>query len=203
MGERCKIIMKFDDNELVELFLNLNLNEEIELNKIPDLDLYMDQVIQLFENNLSNSKRNESDKILTKTMINNYSKDKLLFPTKNKKYTKEHIILMIMTYDLKQTLSIGDIKKIFNPMVEGVCKDDNILNISELYEKYLILKNKQWEEEKILLENTLHSVSSLYEDIDGENNDINYQKLLSTILALLNSAALNKRLAEKIIDKYF
>ncbi|MEG0306613.1 MAG: DUF1836 domain-containing protein [Clostridium sp.] len=195
--------MKFDDNELVELFLNLNLNEEIELNKIPDLDLYMDQVIQLFENNLSNSKRNESDKILTKTMINNYSKDKLLFPTKNKKYTKEHIILMIMTYDLKQTLSIGDIKKIFNPMVEGVCKDDNILNISELYEKYLILKNKQWEEEKILLENTLHSVSSLYEDIDGENNDINYQKLLSTILALLNSAALNKRLAEKIIDKYF
>lgn len=203
MGERCKIIMKFDDNELVELFLNLNLNEEIELNKIPDLDLYMDQVIQLFENNLSNSKRNESDKILTKTMINNYSKDKLLFPTKNKKYTKEHIILMIMTYDLKQTLSIGDIKKIFNPMVEGVCKDDDILNISELYEKYLILKNKQWEEEKILLENTLHSVSSLYEDIDGENNDINYQKLLSTILALLNSAALNKRLAEKIIDKYF
>ncbi|MEG2288566.1 MAG: DUF1836 domain-containing protein [Clostridium sp.] len=195
--------MKFDDNELVELFLNLNLNEEIELNKIPDLDLYMDQVIQLFENNLSNSKRNESDKILTKTMINNYSKDKLLFPTKNKKYTKEHIILMIMTYDLKQTLSIGDIKKIFNPMVEGVCKDDDILNISELYEKYLILKNKQWEEEKILLENTLHSVSSLYEDIDGENNDINYQKLLSTILALLNSAALNKRLAEKIIDKYF
>ncbi|MEG1145793.1 MAG: DUF1836 domain-containing protein, partial [Clostridium sp.] len=155
--------MKFDSNELTELFITLNLEEQIQLNKIPDIDLYMDQVIQLFENNLSNTKRNNEDKILTKTMINNYSKDKLLFPTKNKKYTKEHILLMILTYDLKQTLSIGDIKKIFNPMVESLTKEEENFDITALYEKYLVLKKNQWEDEKNVLVNIINDVEVLYE----------------------------------------
>ncbi|MEG1255712.1 DUF1836 domain-containing protein [Clostridium sp.] len=195
--------MKYNTNELTELFMNLNLDEHIQLNKIPDIDLYMDQVIQLFENNLSNSKRNDTDKILTKTMINNYSKDKLLFPTKNKKYTKQHILLMILTYDLKQTLSIGDIKKIFNPMVESLSKEDHNFNIIGLYEKYLFLKEKQWKEEKLLLQNTLQSVSLLYESEEENIHNNDYEKLLSVILTLQNSASINKRLAEKLIDKYF
>ena len=62
--------------------------EKIQLEDIPELDLYMDQVIQLFEKKLSSSKRNEEDKVLTKTMINNYAKAKLLMPIKNKKIFK-------------------------------------------------------------------------------------------------------------------
>ena len=76
-------------------------HEKIQLNEIPEIDLYMDQVIQLFENKLSDSKRNEEDKVLTKTMINNYAKAKLLMSIKNKKYSKEHLILMSLIYELK------------------------------------------------------------------------------------------------------
>ena len=71
---------------------------------IPDLDLYMDQIMTLFEIHLANHKKNENDKLLTKTMINNYSKAKVITPVKGKKYTKEQIIQMLMIYQLKKTI---------------------------------------------------------------------------------------------------
>ena len=55
---------------------------------IPDLDLYMDQIMTLFETNLNDNKRYKDDKLLTKTMINNYSKAGIIKPVKGKKYTK-------------------------------------------------------------------------------------------------------------------
>ena len=73
---------------------SLGIETSLTLEEIPKIDLYMDQVIQLFENKFSESKRNEEDKILTKTMINNYAKGKLIFPIQNKKYSKEHLILI-------------------------------------------------------------------------------------------------------------
>ena len=82
-----------DINSLVE---DVKINNFITLEDIPDIDLYMDQVIQLFENKLGYLKRNEEDKILTKTMINNYSKGNLFMDIKNKKYSKNHIILIIL-----------------------------------------------------------------------------------------------------------
>ena len=71
--------------ELMELFNSLNLDKQISLEWLPELDLYMDQVIQLFDNKFKDSKRNEDDKALTKTMINNYAKGKLLMAVKNKR----------------------------------------------------------------------------------------------------------------------
>ena len=69
--------MDYKREDILKLLEELNLNEQIELKEIPSIDLYMDQVITLFENNLSHSKRYDEDKLLTKTMINNYTKDKL------------------------------------------------------------------------------------------------------------------------------
>ena len=98
---------------------------------IPDLDLYMDQIMTLFETHLANNKKNEEDKLLTKTMINNYSKAKVITPVKGKKYTKEQIIQMLIIYQLKNNLSIQEIKEIseasevrvVDPAVEQRIKD--------------------------------------------------------------------------------
>ena len=76
--------------DIKEIISKMNFTCGIELNQMPELDLYMDQVIQLFESNLGELKRTEDEKILTKTMINNYAKGKLLLPIKNKKYSKDH-----------------------------------------------------------------------------------------------------------------
>ena len=64
--------------DINEILNGLILENNIKLDEIPEIDLYMDQVIQLFESKLSAQKRNEDEKILTKTMINNYAKGKLL-----------------------------------------------------------------------------------------------------------------------------
>ena len=62
--------------DIIEILNNLSLESNIKLEEVPEIDLYMDQVIQLFESKLSNQKRNDEEKILTKTMINNYAKSK-------------------------------------------------------------------------------------------------------------------------------
>ena len=83
-----------NETSIDEIIKKLALTERVEEKDIPEIDLYMDQVIQIFEQKLSNSKRKDSDKVLTKTMINNYAKAKLLMSIKNKKYSKEHLLLM-------------------------------------------------------------------------------------------------------------
>ena len=77
---------------------------------VPRLDLYMDQVLTLFDEHLSDNKRSPDDKLMTKTMINNYSKEHLLMPVKGKKYTRQHIMQLLCIYQLKQGLLLSDIK---------------------------------------------------------------------------------------------
>ena len=91
------------NNELNTIILETLNNADITSNDIPSIDLYMDQIISLIDNKLSANKRFESDKILTKTMINNYSKEGLIKPVKGKKYTKEQILQMIIIYSMKNT----------------------------------------------------------------------------------------------------
>ena len=104
------------NDEIREYIERLNLKENISLEDIPEIDLYMDQVIQLFEKKFSDTLRNEEDKVLTKTMINNYSKGKLFMPVNNKKYTKDHLILISLIYQLKGVLSIKDLRKFLYPL---------------------------------------------------------------------------------------
>lgn len=101
---------------------------------IPDLDLYMDQIMTLFETHLANNKKNEEDKLLTKTMINNYSKAKVITPVKGKKYTKEQIIQMLIIYQLKNNLSIQEIKELLAPIYESDT------DLSLLYDYFIDIK---------------------------------------------------------------
>ncbi|ETJ29018.1 hypothetical protein Q604_UNBC16437G0001, partial [human gut metagenome] len=82
------------------------------------------------------TKRNEDDKILTKTMINNYAKGNLLMKIKNKKYTKEHMILIGLIYNLKGALSLTDIKTMFDPIIESFSKDEDY-PLYDIYESFL------------------------------------------------------------------
>ena len=107
-----------DINNILQKLNNKHFERKIELEDIPEIDLYMDQVIQLFESKLGDSKRNPDDKLMTKTMINNYAKADLLMSIKNKKYSKEHLILISLIYELKGTISISDIKRILEYIVE-------------------------------------------------------------------------------------
>lgn len=187
--------------EIVKCINELNLHEDIKLNDIPNLDLYMDQVITLFENGLKSSKRSEEDKLLTKTMINNYTKDKILMPAKNKKYSRNHIILMILLYNLKQSLSINDIKLLLGKIVNRFEDEDKeSIDIDKLYEVFLCIK--QFEANK-LEEEVSSKLDLILNEAAGCEEEKEYEKLLLTVLALINSANIQRRLAEKLIDEYF
>ena len=180
-----------DINSLVE---DVKINNFITLEDIPDIDLYMDQVIQLFENKLGYLKRNEEDKILTKTMINNYSKGNLFMDIKNKKYSKNHIILIILIYELKSVISIPDIKVAFNNIVKSYDENsEDKIDLENLYKKHLkmISKNDDDIKEEIL------NITKELENLNAEEEKL----LLLTYLAAKSN--MYKRLCEKIVDDLF
>jgi rRNA processing protein Gar1 len=102
--------------ELEEIF---DAFPHIHTNDIPGIDLYMDQVTTFLQDNLRGLSRDpEGDKFLTKTMINNYVKNKVLFPPVKKKYNRDHIMLLIVIYYMKSFLSIGDIRSVIGPIMD-------------------------------------------------------------------------------------
>ncbi|WP_017755346.1 DUF1836 domain-containing protein [Calidifontibacillus oryziterrae] len=183
-------------NEFLEI---LNIEKEISLDDIPDLDLYMDQVIQLFEKKFNNAKRNDDEKVLTKTMINNYAKANLLFPIKNKKYTKEHLILLSLIYQLKGSLSINDIKFTLQGLNKRITAEDfDFYSFYSAYEK-LVFRNVEnfktdIEEHILAANNELTKIEVNKQD----RNDLERVLLISSLASLSN---LYKRAAEKLVDK--
>ncbi|MBQ8917908.1 MAG: DUF1836 domain-containing protein, partial [Oscillospiraceae bacterium] len=87
--------------------------EYIEQNEIPDIDLYVDQIITLLDGRLGQNKCGKDDKVITKTMVNNYSKDGLLKRIKGKKYSKEHIMMMLLICGMKRGMAVQDIARVF------------------------------------------------------------------------------------------
>ncbi len=77
----------------------------------PAIELYMDQVISLLEENVSLFYEDSSVKPVTSTMINNYVKQKIIVPSKNKKYQREHLAYLYVLFLLKPVLSLTDISR--------------------------------------------------------------------------------------------
>ena len=176
------------------------MHEKLNLQEIPEIDLYMDQVIQLFENKFKETKRTEDEKVLTKTMINNYAKAKVFFPIKNKKYTKRHLILLSLIYQLKGSLSINEIKGILDPLNEQIVTDD--LAIDWLYEIFLKQTDKN---AMIFTESVEVSMEQLAELIGEEQGDkeedANYYEDLLVVASLAHMSQLYKRAAERLAAK--
>ena len=89
--------MTIDTKDMLNSILSsISRIDYVRPGNIPNIDLYMDQVTTFMEEQLQSTKRHKDDKILTKTMINNYAKNNLLPPPVKKKYSKEHVLVMIL-----------------------------------------------------------------------------------------------------------
>lgn len=110
--------------------------------EIPGIDLYMDQVTTFMDEHLEASKRFNDDKLLTKTMINNYTKNNLLPPPKNKKYSKDHMYLLTLIYYLKNILSISDTQSILAPLTEKFFKDGS-MDFEQIYSEIFRVEHDQ------------------------------------------------------------
>lgn len=157
---------------------------------IPNIDLYMDQVITIFEDKLHGNKRREEDKLLTKTMINNYSKAGIVQPIKGKKYTKEHILQMLLIYNLKQTLSISDIERLTRGLEEDGGHPEKL---ADIYEGFL-------EEKKAQRADFIQHFSQSIAQVEAVEDRTDLYKI---VLSLCSMSNFLKLAAERIIDDYF
>ena len=118
-------------NSIMESFDRIDY---IKAADIPNIDLYMDQVTTLMESRLKNSTRYpDQDKILTKTMINNYTKNHLLPPPLKKKYSREHLAYLLIICSLKQVMPIPKIKELIDLKLKSCTPQDLLNNFSDLY----------------------------------------------------------------------
>lgn len=173
--------------KLTDVLNELNLDNQLTPDSIPNIDLYMDQVIQLFEHTFESSTRNEEEKVLTKTMINNYAKGKLLFPIKQKKYSKEHLLLISLIYQLKGTLSINDIKTTLASINEQMDE----LDLESFYDHFLT----------VAANNVAHGKKDIEERMSGLSAETEELSHILHITALVHMSNIYRRTAEKLVDQ--
>ncbi len=166
---------------------------------IPNIDLYMDQVTTFMESQLSSTKRYESDKILTKTMINNYAKNKLLPPPDKKKYSREHILILIFIYYFKNILSIKDIQTLLNPITDKYFHKDGDVSLTDIYEEICSSAKSQ-------LPDLADSVNAAYTNAaaafsDAQEEDRGQLQFFAFISNLCLDIYVKQLLVEKLLDE--
>lgn len=189
------------ENILLKFITEMKETQIVELKDIPNIDLYMDQVTTFMDSVLSDYKRYPDDKVLTKTMINNYAKAKIFPPPVKKKYTKNHLILLIIIYHLKTVLSIHDISILLKPVTDALLSDDNTKLLDKIY--CCFVKLQQSNKENILSPLiTEGDFITNWKDTFSEFHDEKI-KLILMVLLLSIRANTEKRLAEKLLDSCF
>jgi hypothetical protein len=183
-------------HNIKKLMDELNLNKNLKIEDVPNIDLYMDQVIQLFEDVYKDTKRTDDEKILTKTMINNYAKGKLFFPIKNKKYSKNHLLLISLIYQLKGALSISDIKDVLYGINQRII--DNNFDLETFYNGYLGLTEKNVNDFE---EHVAKKESEVKEEVEKlKDPDASYLEQVLLIATFVNMSNYYRKAAERIVD---
>lgn len=190
--------MKTNEERLNEMLAHLDRLSHIKASQIPEIPLYMDQVTTFMDEHLEHSRRYPEDKILTKTMINNYAKNRLLPPPEKKKYSKDHMLLLIFIYYFKNILSINDIQKLLTPMTDRYFKNESGSDMAWLYSHIMDSEPDQakriGEDIRQLSKDAEQIFSGCPEDEQG------YLQLLSIISLLSYDVYRKKQLIEKLID---
>ena len=180
------------------IFAKIAELDYIKPDEIPNIALYMDQVTTFMDEQLAASKRYESDKILTKTMINNYAKNNLLPSPDKKKYSKEHVLTLLFIYYFKNILSINDIRSILNPLTEKYFGNDDGFTMQDVYTEVFSLEAE--ESQKLLkdLGKKYKIAGETFENFPDE--DQKFLHTFSFICMLSFDVYIKKMLIERMID---
>lgn len=191
--------MTIDTNNILDSILeSISRIDYVKSSDIPNIDLYMDQVTTFMEKQLKSSKRYEDDKILTKTMINNYAKNNLLPPPVKKKYSKEHLIVLTFIYYFKNILSIKDIELLLKPITDKYFHTDESFNLTNIYDEIC-----SFEKERILtVQEDIHTMYSNASETfqEADEDDREFLQLFSFICTLSFDVYVKKQIIEKLVD---
>lgn len=184
---------------LKSLIDNIKKLDYINPDDIPNIDLYMDQVTTFMDEHLKSSKRYSEDKLLTKTMINNYTKNNLLPSPNKKKYSKEHMLILIFIYYFKNILTISDIQNIFNPLTEKYYGEDLNFGLEDIYKEVFSYEREQMDS---LIKDVIRKYQKsqeTFKKVESEK-DRDFLNTFSFICMLSFDVYVKKQMIEKLID---
>lgn len=186
---------RFNSNELVELSKQISNSKVISNLQTFNDEMTISQVVRFFERH---------GKQLTKTMIQNYVRIGILPPPIDKRYyTKNHLILLTLIDQLKDIYSLEDIKLVFSPILKDLSTfDDDVIDISKIYEDYITLQNKALQKWQIDLPNVLDNVNQQILKTDINEKDKNSVSIFLIILMLMAQSIATKQLVTLIANKY-
>ena len=193
--------MKTNDERIQDILNHLDTLSYIRPEAIPGIDLYMDQVTTFMDGHLKDTKRYPEDKVLTKTMINNYAKNNLLPAPNKKKYSKEHILLLIFIYYFKNILSINDIEELFRPITTGHFARKDDLPLEDIYREIFSLESKEMEHLREDVKAKYERAGGTFTDDSLAEEDREYLQLFSFICELSFDVYLKKQMVEQMIDE--
>ena len=187
--------MTIDEKDMINSILSsISRIDYIKPEDIPNIDLYMDQVTTFMEEQLAATKRYGDDKILTKTMI----KNKLLPSPEKKRYSKEHVLMLIFIYYFKNILSINDIQTLFTPIVQKYFKSMTEKDMTYIYNEVFSMEKDQIESLKKDLLRKYKTAQGTFKDADEEDQEI--LKRFSFICLLSFDVYVKKMMIEHLID---
>lgn len=194
--------MTIDTKDLLNSILaSLSRIDYIRPEDLPDIDLYMDQVTTFMDSHLAPTKRHKEDKILTKTMINNYAKNNLLPPPQKKKYSKGHMLTLIFIYYFKNILCINDIQSILNPITDKYFEKNASLSLEDIYNRIFELEQGEIERVKEIIRQKFIISESAFQDLEGlDEEESDFLQKFTFICLLSFDVYVKKLLIEKLID---
>lgn len=188
--------MNTDTERMVKYIVDkLNV---IDSDDIPAIDLYMDQVTTFMDKHLKSGKRFDDDKILTKTMINNYAKNDLLPPPEKKRYSKDHVLMLIFIYYFKNILSINDIKTLLNPISEKHFNTTMNLPLDTIYKEISSMEISRIESITEEVAREIDNCRDLFSDSNKDEQE--FLRLFALVANLSFDVFIKKQIIESIID---
>ena len=165
--------------------------------ELPAMELYMDQLTTFMDRKLSNLVRKPSrDKVLTKTMINNYAKNHLIHPPLKKKYSREHMLELLFIFYFKSFLSISDIQTLLSPLSDDTMGDD--YSVAKLYAGMIQAGKGARGKLKKDLDEKVEKIERSFDDAPDDKRE--YLKKFAFICQLGYDIYLKKTIIEHMID---
>ena len=191
------------NREILDLIRSMQNIDFITPEDIPNIDLYMDQVTTFMEKHLGELKRYPEDKVLTKTMINNYAKNNLLPSPVRKKYTQEHILLLVFIYYFKNLRSFTDIETVLSYITENHFGTSES-SLAEIYTKIFSMEHDQMDRLKDDVKEKFEKAKETFPPAaegaaDPENEES--LQLFAFICELAFDVFLKKQMIERLADE--
>lgn len=171
-------------NEVEGIAREMSRAPQIQPEEIPDLEIYMDQLTTYLDKRLSFYSREAEAPFITRSMVNNYSKARLLPPPVSKRYSRIHMMVLSLICQLKRLFTIQDLGRLLAPVSQEKQTEG-------LYRLFL-------EAQREVFARTPEMTRELLAPRDGEGDGLDEKSALVVQLAV--RAQRDLLLAEKLLD---